>query len=69
MEKVSISRVEIRDNASSKAELYKILTVEWTLYITQFKFWFIDFMADIIEGKRKVSFIILMYIHTEIKSI
>ena len=55
MERVSINLLEVGDKARSKSELYKILTVEGGLYLPPYKFWSVDFMADILEGNRNVS--------------
>ena len=55
MEKVSISLLEVGDKARSKAELFSLLTTEGHLYLPPYKYCSIEFIADIVEGKRKVS--------------
>ena len=61
MERVSINLLEIGDKALSKSELYKILMVEDALYLNPYKFWSVDFMADIIEGRRVVNSSLFFY--------
>ena len=55
MEKVNLNLIDVGGKARSKSELYKLLTVEGHLYLPPYKFCSVDFMADIIEGKRKVN--------------
>ena len=55
MEKVSLNLLDVEGKARSKSELYKLLTVEGHLYLPPYKFCNFEFMADIIEGKRKVT--------------
>ena len=56
MDKVTTNLLDIGGKAHSKAELYKLLTVEGHLFLPPYKYCSIDFMADIIEEKRKVNF-------------
>ena len=56
MKKITINLLDVGRKVRSKAELYKLSTVEGQLYLPTYKYCSIDYMADIIEGKRKVSF-------------
>ena len=55
MEKVTLNLIEVGGKTRSKLELYKLLTVDGHLYLPPYKYCSVDFMADIIEGKRKVG--------------
>ena len=63
MEKVSINLLEVGDKARTKGELYRILTAEGHLYLPPYKYCSVDFMADIIEGKRNVNRSCLFWFH------
>ena len=47
--------LEVGDKAKSKIELYRILTSEGNLYLPPYKYCSVDFIADIMEGKRQVG--------------
>ena len=55
MEKVTLNLIEVGGKARSKLELYKLLTVDGHLYLPPYKYCSVNFMADIIEGNRKVG--------------
>ena len=55
IEKVTLNLIEVRGKARSKSELYNLLTMDGHLYLPPYKYCSVDFMADIIEGKRKVG--------------
>ena len=61
MEKVSVNLLSVSGKARSKCELYKIMTVDGLLYLPPYKYWTIEFMADIIEGSRVVSLFLQEY--------
>ena len=64
IETVQVNLLNLGGKARSRYELYKMLIVEGHLYLPPYKYWSVDFMADIIEGKKKVcqSFILLCLI-------
>ena len=55
IEKATLNLIEVGGKARSKSELYKLFTFDGHLYLPPYKYCFVDFMADIIEGKRKVG--------------
>ena len=55
MEKVCLNLLDVGGKVRSKSELYKLLTVEGHFYLPKYKFCNVEFMAHIIEGKRKVA--------------
>ena len=63
MEKVSLNLLSVSSKARSKCELYKIMTVDGHLYLPPYKYWTIEFMADIIEESRVVSLFLQEYTH------
>ena len=65
MEKVSLNLLDVGGKARSKSELYKLLTVEGHLYLPPYKFCSVDFMADIIEGKRKVMAFSITFLYAQ----
>ena len=58
METVQVNLLNLGDKARSKYELYKMLTVEGHMYMPPYKYWSVDFMADIIEGKKRYARVI-----------
>ena len=55
MKKVNLNLLDVGGKARCKSEFYKLLTVEGHLYLPSYKFCNVEFMADIIESKRKVT--------------
>ena len=54
MEKVSFNLNELGIKAKSKTEIYKLLTVEGSLYLPPISETSTDFILEIIRGSKKV---------------
>ena len=54
MEKEVLNLTELGAKARSKNELYRILTAEGNLYLPPLSLCTVDFIADILDQKKKV---------------
>jgi hypothetical protein len=54
MERKSLNLLELESKAKSKAEIYQLITCEGELFLPPYKYCSIDFIADVVEGKKKV---------------
>jgi hypothetical protein len=59
MEKESINLNEMASKCQTKSDLYEIMKCEGSLYLLPYKYCTVDFIADILEGKKKVLFLFL----------
>ena len=55
MEKKTVNLLDLGGKASSKSELYRLLTSEGHLYLPPYKLCSVDFIAEIIDEQRIVS--------------
>ena len=56
MDQGFVNLIELGGKARSKAELYRLLTAEGHLYLPPYKICPVDFIADVIDGKKSVWF-------------
>ena len=55
MEKKRVNLLDLGNKATSKPELYRLLTAEDQLYLPPYMLCPIDFIADLIDEKKKVQ--------------
>ena len=55
MEKKRVNLLDLGSKARSKPELFRLLTAEGQLYLPPYKLCPIDFIADLIDEKKKVQ--------------
>ena len=54
--KIKVSRAELSGKMKSKLDIYRVLSTEGQLYLPPYNEVTMDFLSDIIQGKKKVSF-------------
>lgn len=52
---MKVTRAELNGRMKSKLDIYRVLTKEGQLFLPPYTECTMDFMADIIQGKKKVS--------------
>ena len=53
--KLKVTRAELSGRMKSKLDVYRVLTKEGQYYLPPYTECTMDFMADVIQGKKKVS--------------
>lgn len=59
--KIKVSRAELSGKMKSKLDIYRVLSTEGQLYLPPYNEVTMDFLSDIIQGKKKVSFKISLW--------